>query len=267
MRREYQHVYDDWDPDRRNEVDVIGYPLVDETGREVKLYNQNGCKVARRLAGVYDGQEPCGVLLDLRHIEELLSAGGDDVDLTGSDWDDGTIDLPDMKINVFPVSFLRDYGHFQANGVLQSFCKTMQGINNVIGRRPPPAGSVDGDEDSEDVEDTVVKRALHAVSSQGYNELSHRVATKASSHEVQQGRIMAALAGAYATTPKAQAIAKKALEACEAKLPFDRFMSKISAADCPRSLRMEQVYYIDLATVCDCKRNGAYVDFSTIHQG
>jgi hypothetical protein len=157
-----------------------------------------------------------------------------------------------MKINIFPVSFLCDYGHFQASGVLQSFCKTMQDINDVISWRPPPTGNVHGDLDSEDVEDAVFKRALHAVSSQGYNELSHHVTFKASFHEVQQGRIMAALARAYAMTPKARAIAKKALEGCEAKLPFNCFMSKIGAADCPCSLCMEQVYYVDLATVRNC---------------
>jgi hypothetical protein len=52
---------------------------------------------------------------------------------------------------------------------------------------------------------------LHPVLSQGYNRLSHHVASKASSHEVQQGHITAVLAGAYAMTPKAQAIAKKVL--------------------------------------------------------
>lgn len=114
----------------------------------------------------------------------------------------------------------------------------MRGINDVIGWHPPSTSSVDEDENTKDVEDTIFKRALHPVASQDYNELSYCITTKASSHEVQQGHIMVALAGAYATTPKVQAIAiaKKALETYEAKLLFDCFMSKISVADCPHSL-------------------------------
>lgn len=95
-----------------------------------------------------------------------------------------------------------DYGHFQASGVLKSFCKTMRGINNVIGWHPPSTSSVDEDENTKDVEDTIFKRALHPVSSQDYNELSYCITTKASSHEVQQEHIMVALAGAYATIPR-----------------------------------------------------------------
>lgn len=71
---------------------MIGYSLVNETEWEVKLYDQNRCKVARRLAVIYDDQESCSILLDLYHIEKLLSAGGDDVDLMNSNWNDDTID-------------------------------------------------------------------------------------------------------------------------------------------------------------------------------
>jgi hypothetical protein len=120
--------------------------------------------------------------------------------------------------------------------------------------------------DNETIEDIVFKKALHPVSSQGYNILSHHIISKVSSHEVQQGHIMAALSGAYAMTPKAQIIAKRVLEGYKTKLPFNHFMSKIDTADCPCSLCMEQIYYVDLATVCNCKRNGVYIDFSTIHQ-
>jgi hypothetical protein len=252
IQREYPQVYDHWDPGERNEVDIIGYPQEDDLGREVRLYDQNGYKIPRRYALVDENQPPCGILLDLRTIETLFTTGGDD-DLY-SHGDNNDIDSNAVRVQLFPVAFLHKYGHVQANGVMPAFRRTMREVNDTIGSSSHRESDSDSGEDGEYIPDSV---AVHPVSSQAYNELSHRIAARAGSHEVQHGRLTAALAGAYATTPKTRTIAQKIQAECNNLLPFDRFQHKIDVENCPRAIRVEQVFYVELSAMRSSMRNGA----------
>jgi hypothetical protein len=94
-------------------------------------------------------------------------------------------------------------------------------------------------------------RVVKPVSSQFYNYMTHRVASRAGRHDSQQGTVTAAVAGAFATSRKHKTIASKKQEYCDQSLPSDRFHDRFSIEDCPTSCRAEFVYSIDIRRLQD----------------
>jgi hypothetical protein len=246
LREDHAVIYDHWDPDNRAEVDLTEVPLVDDLGQEIRLYSAEGMKIARRDALLDEKEDPCGILINLATIETAYTVGSDNIELMyGPDDEDGDVRIDQsakIEVSVFPLVYLRTFGHIQTNGVLPAFNNIIKQINERFKTNPT------ADQDP--------RKVLTPVASQGYNELSHRAAPCAGAHETQQGWITAALAGAYATTARAQREAKKKYDYCEAALPFDRFIHKIDVPGCPRALRMEQVFNINVKAMPPRKRTG-----------
>ncbi|KAG2045632.1 hypothetical protein BDR06DRAFT_1015455, partial [Suillus hirtellus] len=90
---------------------------------------------------------------------------------------------------------------------------------------------------------------------QFYNEISHRIRPSAALHDIQQGRITSALAGAYGNA--ATKITHNArVRECKTSLPHQRYDNKISLDDVPRALRLENIYIIQCDSLKPEKRNG-----------
>ena len=166
-----------------------------------------------------------------------------------------------LKVSPYPQGYLQQYGHIKVNGVMPSFNATLQQINNDLQQRQDDGDSDDNDDGSE-IDSTFAMRrgvsepTIFPVSSQAYNELSHRLSSRSGSHDVQQGSITGALAGAYATNSKSKQTAQSKLAFCQVKLPIDRVKQKLAVEQCPRALRMEHVFGINVTAIKKSKQNG-----------
>jgi hypothetical protein len=242
-------IYDHWDPDIRNRVDLYTTPQEDESGREIRLYTHDSRKVPRRDAVIAeDDDEQCGILLNLRTVEALYTS-------SEPNWSDDENEDHGTIVSAYPQAFLHSYGHIQTNGIMSAFDQVIDDIRNSTGKRMMMGGNDEADGEVRRM------RTVFGTAAQGYNELSHRVAPRSGAHDVQKGMITAALAGAYHATANASACRTAATREaqCRTMLPFDRFKAKIEKADCPRAFRMEQVYYVDIFALKASKCSGRYV--------
>ncbi len=236
----YDEIYDSWDPIIRQEiVDLHNLPYQDESGAELRIYDRQGRKIPRRhINGVPDENTRCGLLMNLMDIDRLYN---------NPYHEDGS--AKNVSIRVFPQAFLRTYGHLQATGVLHSFGPAIQEINadvRSLQENDPHFLSIDDSDEP-----------LCAVSSQAYNEMTHRVATRAGDHDCQKGSITGAAAGSYANTDATKRKAKTLYDDCESKLPHIKFSKKIKTTiPCPKDLRMENVYSFDMYSLPLPQRSG-----------
>jgi hypothetical protein len=162
-----------------------------------------------------------------------------------------------VNVDAYPICFLRSAGNIQASGVPNCFLPLLANINQSIRDNPnnPPHhihNNLNSDDDSDmDDQDPIPplqggQEVLKPVASQFYNYIAHRTATRSGKHLAAQGTVTAAIAGAFAQTPKDRRKAKELLDYCETALPSDRFKNLIDIHDCPSSCRAELVYSIDI---------------------
>lgn len=253
-------IFDSSDPDDRNQLDNLNnFPLLDDHGQEIPIFDHVGHKVPRRYPIVDEDAPPCGVLVNLSNIQTLF-----DPFTSSHDYDDSFTPSSDIldpcyvHIDAYPLAFLKSVGNVQANGVPSCFYPIITKINNSVRKHSPNHHRQwdDDDDDNNDLSaldhslnDNHIIPSLQAVkpiSSQFYNYITHRVATRAGKHDAQQGSVTAAIAGAFADSKKHKRIASEMQSYCNSGLPADRFHSKISLEDCPTSCRAEFVYSIDV---------------------
>jgi hypothetical protein len=230
-----RELYDHFHPDIRSEVILHETDLYDEMGNEIRVYTEDGYLFPRREPYVDPHSPPCGILLNLRNADRLYGHELPDVD-------DANFD--NVVISIYPQAFLHQYGHMKASGTLSSFNHVIRDIKSQTGKRvrfdPDQETWDEIAEDEDEDDDTVIKIPLVGVSSQFYNELSHRVAADAGSHEVQQGHITAALAGSYANTLKDKKSFAKKVKSCDRKFPFgENFSANLS----PCSQSRASIFY------------------------
>lgn len=235
--------------------------MYDEFQREVRIYDIDGRKIARRDAIMAAGQEPCGILMNLRKIHSLYNDGADNISEL---YPDGGEDVAEEKgpvISIYPQAYLRDAGHIQVKGVMPAFLNIIKDIQASF-QSLYEIENADSDE-AEEGEVAPPRQSypspIAAVSSQAYNELSHRASSQAGSHDVQQGAVTAAVSGCFAISPKNERDAKKIQRKCSVMLPHERFAHKITMDNVPRALRMEQVYTVDIQDLPESMRNGQLV--------
>jgi hypothetical protein len=256
IRRRHSVVYDHYLEDYRMPVDLDETPLQDDTGKEVKLYDASGRKVARRSADVDMSKPPCGVLLNLKTIEQFYAVGHNndsDDDLDNDDYESSP------RVSVYPQAFLRNVGHIQSDGISPAFSKILGNINTAITAEYNRDDEEDEDDEDDEADEALIDSGIaivSGISSQVYNEMIHRVRATAAQHDVQQGIITAAVTGSYATTTKNIAIAHGKQTICDTARPHTKFAQKISLPDCPRSLRYENVYQVDISLIPKRRRNG-----------
>jgi hypothetical protein len=236
----------------------------DEHNHEIRIYDINGRKVARRSASIANSTKPCGILVNLRTITSIFQSHDDmeiDNDLYEGEDNPSALNSNQNKVSlsVYPQAFLRDYGHIQAKGPMQLMQPTIQRINSNF------AESFDDDEDDifDDYDRSHTSTPLiTAISTQMYNEFMHRAATQAGALDVVRGRMSSALAAAPPSsrvTASNRRMADVLKRYCNLSLPHERFAERREVPDCPTSLRVESVYIIDMRCIREDQRSGRFV--------
>jgi hypothetical protein len=253
-------------------TEVRNFALLDDDGNEIPLYNSLAVRVPRRYIVQNVAKPPCGVLVNLENIQGLFNTNTSstiDVDIEYLDDQDDrrpspsrVDDDPSVHVEAYPLAFLKTAGNIKATGVPYCFSPLITKINKSVRKNhqnphnhATPAAAADHDQsdhmpldsdpDASYSESTY--QAIKPVSSQFYNYLTHRVASRAGRHDAQQGSVTAAISGAYATTDKDKKAAKTKQQYCKNALPSDRFHARIaSVPECPTACRAELVYSIDV---------------------
>jgi hypothetical protein len=221
--------------------------IVDEEGREIPIYSEDGYQIQRRLGRFKKRQEPHGVLLDLSRIQELFAP-----DLDDEEFMDGVPGRVSPRVSVYPQAGLRTAGHYQADGLMTKFYPMIERINRgiVVARR---------EEDGDEEVDPSPHAPITGISSQGYNAVMH--STRGCSnqhHEAQLGMITNTLAGGWATSDSNKRTANGLKLRCERKLPHQTYAEKIENRGIQRDLRLENVYFFDVQALPSRMQNGRY---------
>jgi hypothetical protein len=125
-------LYDHWDPNIRAEVELQDTPLLDDLGKERRIYDSEGVKIGQRDA-VFDANEDnCGILLNLETVNELFLPAVPGLDLADAQHQDA-VDLDVPHISIYPQAFLRSYGHIQAKSVMTPFNPVINRVQVDIG--------------------------------------------------------------------------------------------------------------------------------------
>lgn len=268
MREENpEGLFDSANLECRNEIDLGDFDLVGEDGLEVPIFDAEGFQVARRQIVEDESEPPCGVLVNLEHIQALFNPGEAYVD--DSDDEESPPPFQDEYVNIdaYPLAFLRTAGNIQAGGIPHCFYGKLKEISQNV-RRPLPRGVIDEEDDEEsnsdsdsDSDDMNVDKndkdrastlpVVRPVASQLYNYSAHRVASRAGGYDSQQGTVTAAVSGASAIAAKDKATASTKREYCDEGLPSTRFHDRIMREECPTSCRAELVYSIDVRAMKD----------------
>ena len=66
-------LYDSYDVETRERVDLSVFPLLDDAGQEMRVYDRDGFRVARRGAIYPPNAVPCGVLVNLHRTDEMFN--------------------------------------------------------------------------------------------------------------------------------------------------------------------------------------------------
>jgi hypothetical protein len=264
---------------RRPISDLKNHPLLDDNGKEIRIYDIDGERIHRRLPLVNLQASECGVLVDLNNIQALYKPHAPDVHHNDNDNDERSSTSSDaqgfsrdVRVDTYPLAFLRTVGNVQAKGIPTCLYPTIARINDSVGktdvraRRPcrsdsdSSSGSADDSTDDDDDDLSVDSepprrvrplRAVKPVASQMYSYLSHRVASRAGLHDSQQGTVTAAVSGAFANTAKDMNTAFEKRTYCDQGLPSDRFNTKISLPNSPVCCRVEIVYSVDVRALKD----------------
>ncbi|KAG2029472.1 hypothetical protein BDR03DRAFT_987731 [Suillus americanus] len=263
---EHGVIYDSPDKNIREEVDLNHLPHRDPvTRRENNVYDEDGRRIPRLHGKTRTNAKPCGLLINLETISDLFTSyipAYEDMTIDADAFQGEEISAP--SVSVFPQAFLRTMGHIQCDAVLPHFAPFISDIRRSTTRRPRTV-NLDDDEPIPDEYDLFGERldddqhrippVLIPSACQFYNEISHRIRPSAALHEVQQGRITSALAGAYGNA--ATKITHDArMRECKMSLPHQKYDNKISLDDVPRDLRLENIYIIQCESLRPEKRNG-----------
>ena len=200
-------IYDDYDREHRHrltEEDILNMPMLNDEGREVEVYDENGWRIPRRRPIVNRGVR-YGVLTNLRTIDSLFASSS-----LGHRFENEEGEITPGRRNVYtiyPQACLREYGHFQANTAPLVFQPYLASLNEDVGRRlrVVNAGDSDIDMDSEDEDEFAewTTQTPVTVSALQFYELSmHRARRTEQDFEILRGLLTALLGGSYAVTDK-----------------------------------------------------------------
>jgi hypothetical protein len=221
-------------------------PLVDDDEQEIPLYTNTGYQIERRLAAYSEGEQPHGVLMNLRHLNMLFDEDGMEEDFEDLDDD---MEPSAVKYYVYPQAGLVTAGHFQANGLMTNFQKRVNILNS----------SIRDELDAEQIDEEASQRVpIRGIGCQGYNAVMHCTRGLGSQHhDAQKGYVTGALSGAWANNDATmETIARRMQQQCAHQLPHETYDRKIANEDIDRDLRLENVYAIDVLALPEAGRNG-----------
>ncbi|KAH9028272.1 hypothetical protein EDB85DRAFT_2147990 [Lactarius pseudohatsudake] len=253
LKREFGALYDGDNKNSRKKVNLATLPMTTEEGIEIPIYDETGRKIPRRRARRQPEDPACGVLMDLTNVHSLFHPERE-YPLSEEDRMEEYDELrPETgRVDVYPLGFLRTVGNVQAEGIPPCFYSGIREISSKV--RADPNGGDEGSSSSSSTSTTSNgsmtrtprTQVIKPISSQFYNYISHRAASRAGDMDTEKGTVTAALAGAFATTAKDRATARGKQDQCRVALPWKRFHNKISCYDCPVSCRGEIVYAVNV---------------------
>jgi hypothetical protein len=223
--------------------DYGNFPLHDEDGKEIPVFNANGESVNRVRFQPIPNAQPAGVFVALDRVNRLFS-----------DWRQTYINPDDYvrlpTVNKYPIGFMANIGSVQTRQPFPPMAQTLRLINKAVGRIPPQ------DPDDEDMYDGVdddgeliraSERPMTAVfgnATQIYNLSNHSYAPRANEHRALHGHLTAAASGVFATTTAHRNTAKVANERIQYHLPIDGFEMLAEQRTFSAKGRVEQVFII-----------------------
>ncbi|CCM06664.1 uncharacterized protein FIBRA_08949 [Fibroporia radiculosa] len=261
-------------------LDLPNYPLHDDNDRILPIYTQDGLLVPRQRA-VFRNQPACAPLLDLSLAPELFNHGPNrrrrrrSPFSEGDNSDDSDVNLQDasIRVQVYPQALLMRYGNLQADSMSPLYDPFISDMERSIRAHiPPPRGDESSSDDDDfydpDYSDRMDDpRRRHGgtgpiiipQASQIYNEISHRSRPTAGQQDTCTGELSQAATGAWAKSVADKLSQSRLLERQRYDLPHQRFADKIQHDDCPRALRVENVFTIDLDNMPQDVRNGRFI--------
>lgn len=255
-------LYDSPNQGDRMAVVLENLPLLDATGREIRVYSETGQRVSRQ-AGETESIHPCGILVDIRSLAQEFSVRPATVSFRNND-------RPVPRVTGYPQAFLTRYGHLQARGGIPFMDGLVRGLNRQMGDHGDGSDDEGGNNSSDDDDDDDRRQpsrlpVLEAIQCQFYNHLSHRTRASSPMHCVQKGIITSMLGGAYAHDRAGKRKAKNLQDYCKLGLPHERFEAQIRepvvgetdvGETVPRALRVEVNWTIRIRRLKQEDRNG-----------
>ena len=240
--------------------------LLDENGKEIRVYDANGKYIPRRVpAHRFTEDEPVlGMLQDLTKVRSLFDcpAQEDDNEFeddfpmrdTNSDDDNDNDEDADrlafladthrrlrgkhrVSVGCFPHFFSKNIGQWQADDVPAALYPTLRNIDSAV-RRPGTVGS-----------------AIEGDAAQMYGSAMHNIRDTNRSHIPQLGVLTGCAGGAWAESPRNRTTADRLFNHVTAALPHDRLAQQINGVG-PSFLRFECDITVHLLRFNDADRNG-----------
>lgn len=238
-------LYDSIYENDREIVVLAQFPMLDTNKRERPVYTEDGQRVALRLARLYPGRGQCAILVDLDNIRDMFDQPDGDDDM--SDFESSP--QPHTVVNAYRQGFLKSAGHIQANNVPHDLKLILNDINSIVAHDAAPQPNDEGSDDGQHVPHPMP--ALFGVDCQMYNTVMHHVRGTANTHDAQCGDVTAALAGTYSEGATQRKTAKRLKDSCTTRLPHENYRLIIDHPDLDTSLRIENVFLIDLLLLKD----------------
>lgn len=248
IREDYPDTefFDHWDPTVRNPVNIHTYPVLtdDDPPVENQVFTGDGVRVRRREGTPLSWGEDCGMMLNLRTLPVLFDRA---VAVPTAANGQGPEEYSAPRgLDLYPQAFLGDVGHYQSQELPTVFRDVLHRVNSRVG-------------DPEIVDSPELGPVIGG-SCQGYNSAFHRIRYNVSSHDVQLAEQTADAARIFAHSTSEKAKASSLSQKLHAhKRAFHRLERKLSSPNVNTSLRLENVYHLDLGAVDDEMRNATSV--------
>ena len=142
-------LYDSPNPTARRRVNLKG-PLLDDEGNEIPIYDKHGNQVPRMDSAVDENQPACGVLVDLKDIQTLFNPNTYHMAIDRSDEDSSSAyeDAPYVRVEAYPLAFLRTAGNIKATGIPSCFYPVLTDINRKVRKNNPTDETADDGDDA-----------------------------------------------------------------------------------------------------------------------
>lgn len=245
--------FDHYDPDRRTQVfpeELGDYPLYDDKGNEVALYDENGHHVLRVLK-TWDEEAPrLGIMMKLPGLAKALTS---DPGRTPQDPENSEPQQNKQRPMLFPHSYFPDLGFAWTNSPLPGYSILSERINSSLGS---VGVAIDAHGRNVPFRASPVKTTSH----QQYSVAAHTSSVSHSQHEDHLGHVTAGLAGFVAETLPDQKKARKIQHRLSSQMPWEMIERKLTLPEGGASdsgdLRMEVVIEIDLQAMRPEDRKG-----------
>ncbi|KAL7278842.1 hypothetical protein ACG7TL_007859 [Trametes sanguinea] len=257
--RAHPTVYDSYNPSSRRRIDDLdALPLLDDDGREIHIYSEDGFRVPRREPEAPRRGDRCAIMQNLPEVSSLfLGPASYDLepDFDGEldegrahNIDEAQFDAEperqdrhyrDTSYTVYPHFYSKTIGQWQATGVMHPLIPYVRQLCRRL-TAPGAAG-----------------RAVVPLSSQCYNTSAHAMRVSKRFHVVQKGMLTGAATGPWATNARGKATASRLAGKVAAAFPHERITAQLRGDGGKKnSLRLENKFMLDLNHLREEYRNG-----------